>query len=137
MTAPLIRGATAHREAHAIRRNHSAHVRSRTSTHETGREHGHPRGIRLLLLISQHPKQRPAARGRCGDEPEVLSSALGLAERLRKPMLRVLARVERSDLSIAKAGIETASFDEVGAGIQTQRVQPAVSGRGLERVHET
>lgn len=52
-------------------------------------------------------------------------------------MLGVLAIVECSDLSIAEAGIQTSSFDKVGSGIQTQHVQPAVSGRGLERLHET
>ena len=91
----------------------------------------------LLLLIGRRPKRQLATRGRIGDEPEVLSSALGLDERLLKPMLGVPALVERSDLAIAEAGIQTASFDEVGAGVQTQHVQPAISGRGLERLHET
>ena len=63
--------------------------------------------------------------------------ALESGKRLLKPMLGVAAIVERSDLSIAEAGIQASSFDEVGASIQTQHVSSAVSGGELKRLHET
>jgi len=47
-------------------------------------------------------------------------------------MLAVLAIVERGDLSVAEGGIETSSFDQVGAGIQTTGgpAQRALRGNG-------
>lgn len=102
-----------------------------------------PRGQRpggapvLLLQILRRSKRKLEPQTRSGDEPEVLMLAARVRERLLKPMIGVLAIVERSDLSIAEAGIQTSSFDEVGAGIKTQHVQAAVSGGGLERLHET